>query len=131
MTRMAELLDSHSLVDITLPGPFAFTIATSTPRGVSAHADITNSTALSPTAIRRAASTLCIRNVVPAPFLQPRFLAAHTCTLFSATLQPARYYADLLGLPDNHGGVDIDAPFEATQLQVSVAHHISTRYAHR
>ena len=131
MTRMAELLDSHSLVDITLPGPFAVAIATSTPRGVSAHADNTNSTALSPTAIRRAASTLCIRNVVPAPFLQPRFLAAHTCTLFSATLQPARYYADLLGLPDNHGGVDIDAPFEATQLQVSVARHISTRYAHR
>ena len=54
-----------------------------------------------------------------------------TSTLFSATLQPARYYADLLGLPDDHVWVDVESPFAAQQLQVQVARHISTRYPHR
>ena len=136
ITRMADLLDGHSLVDITLPGPLA---ATSIPQypdssaaktGDMAKASTTPSTTAA-RAFKPGASTLCVRNVVPAPFLQPRFLAAHTCTLFSATLQPERYYVDLLGLPENHLWVDVPAPFEATQLQVSVARHISTRFAHR
>ncbi|GKS84034.1 hypothetical protein AVMA1855_07800 [Acidovorax sp. SUPP1855] len=72
-----------------------------------------------------------MRNVVPAPFLAPRFAAAHTSTLFSATLQPARYYADLLGLPAGHAGVDVASPFQAAQLRVAVARRISTRYPDR
>jgi len=111
LQRMADLLDAHSMVDITHPaqplsGPHA-------------------------KAARPGDSVVCIRNVVPAPFLQPRLAAAHTSTLFSATLQPARYYADLLGLPANHAWVDVESPFAAHQLQVQVAHHISTRYPHR
>jgi Rad3-related DNA helicase len=124
MLRMAELLDDHSLVDLTLPATHSH------PYG-SGHSGNGSGSTTTNASTKGGASTLCVRNVVPAPFLRPRMLAAHTCTLFSATLQPAPYYADLLGLPENHVWVDVPAPFEAAQLQVSVARHISTRYPHR
>lgn len=108
LQRMADLLDAHSMVDIS--------------QASAAHHQ---------RAFKPGDSLVCIRNVVPAPFLQPRLQAAHTSTLFSATLQPARYYADLLGLPDDHVWVDVESPFAAYQLQVQVARHISTRYPHR
>ena len=76
-------------------------------------------------------STLCIRNIVPAPFLAPRFEQAHSCTLFSATLSPAHYYADLLGLPQATPWIDVESPFSAGQLQVQAISNLSTRYAHR
>ncbi len=117
--RMAELLDVHSMVDITVP--VAMTGAAPGVRNGS-----NGSKHSSP-----GDSVVCIRNVVPAPFLQPRLAAAHTSTLFSATLQPAHYFADLLGLPADHLWIDVDAPFEASQLQVQVARDISTRYPHR
>ncbi|WP_296220121.1 ATP-dependent DNA helicase [Pseudomonas sp. UBA2684] len=79
----------------------------------------------------RSLSTLCIRNIVPAPFLAPRFDAAHSSTLFSATLSPAHYYADLLGLPPNTPWIDVESPFSATQLQVQAVSNLSTRYVHR
>ncbi|WIT11914.1 ATP-dependent DNA helicase [Paucibacter sediminis] len=73
----------------------------------------------------------CLRNVLPAPFLRPRLEAALSSTLFSATLQPADYYAKLLGLPEQHLQIEVGSPFAAEQLRVSVARGISTRYAHR
>jgi len=76
-------------------------------------------------------TALCIRNVVPAPFLAPRFGFAHSTTLFSATLGPWHYFADLLGMPADTAWVDVDSPFHAHQLQVHVARAISTRYQHR
>src|SRR5690606_29135829 len=76
-------------------------------------------------------STLCLRNVVPANFLRPRFGNAHSVTLFSATLRPQHFYSDLLGLPDNTAWIDVDSPFSHEQLSVQVATHISTRYQHR
>ena len=76
-------------------------------------------------------STLCIRNVVPASFLKPRFANAHSVTLFSATLRPQQFYGDLLGLPDNTAWIDVDSPFSHEQLSVQVVAHISTRYQHR
>jgi DNA excision repair protein ERCC-2 len=76
-------------------------------------------------------ATLSLRNVVPASFLKPRLAAAHSTTLFSATLQPRRYYADLLGLPDDTAWIDVDSPFAARQLSVRIAGHISTRWQHR
>lgn len=55
-------------------------------------------------------SVVCIpQRGLPAPFLQPRASLWHTSTLFSATLQPARYYADLLGLPVIMW-VDVESP---------------------
>lgn len=79
----------------------------------------------------RTLSTLCLRNIVPAPFLAPRFTAAHSCTLFSATLSPAHYYTDLLGLPENTRWQDVESPFNAKQLQVHAVSNLSTRYQHR
>jgi Rad3-related DNA helicase len=74
---------------------------------------------------------LAIRNLVPAPFLKPRFEFAHSTTLFSATLSPWHYFADLLGMPGDTAWIDVDSPFVASQLKVEVARGISTRYQHR
>jgi DNA excision repair protein ERCC-2 len=79
----------------------------------------------------RVNSVLCIRNILPAPFLKQRFEAAHAVALFSATLSPWNYYADTLGMPPDTAWVDVASPFEAQQLQVNIAGHISTRYQHR
>ncbi|SDM09881.1 DNA excision repair protein ERCC-2 [Oryzisolibacter propanilivorax] len=76
-------------------------------------------------------SAISLRCVVPAPHLAPRWAAAHSATLFSATLQPQRYHADLLGLPPQHAALQVAAPFAAEQLQVRVARHVSTRWAQR
>jgi DNA excision repair protein ERCC-2 len=101
-TRLAESYGQHSLFDITVSG-----------------------------AGTRSNSVLCIRNIVPAPFLKPRFDAAHSTALFSATLSPWNYYCDTLGMPDNTAWIDVESPFIAEQLEVRVAGHISTRYQHR
>ena len=74
---------------------------------------------------------LCLRNIVPAPFLAERFSNAHTTTLFSATLRPANYYQDLLGLPEETQWIDVESPFSAEQLDVRVVRNLSTRYQHR
>jgi Rad3-related DNA helicase len=76
-------------------------------------------------------SLLCLRNIVPAPFLAERFEAAHTSTLFSATLSPQRFYADTLGLGPSAAWIDVDSPFRAEQLAVRLVTHISTRYQRR
>ena len=76
-------------------------------------------------------SLLCIRNIVPAPFLKPRFDSTHTTALFSATLSPWNYFGDMLGMPESTAWVDVESPFVAEQLSVQVASHISTRYQHR
>ncbi len=76
-------------------------------------------------------TTLCIRNILPAPFLKPRFALSHSTALFSATLSPWNYYGDALGLPDNSAWVDIASPFAAEQLQVHIVEQISTRFQHR
>ena len=76
-------------------------------------------------------STVCIRNLIPAPFLKPRFGVAHSVALFSATLSPWQYVADMLGLPENAAWVDIASPFAADQLEVHVVRDISTRFQHR
>lgn len=76
-------------------------------------------------------AALCVRNLLPAPFLAARFAGAHSTTLFSATLQPADYYRNLLGLPASAVWVEVPSPFRAEQLDVHVARQISTRYAQR
>jgi DNA excision repair protein ERCC-2 len=103
--RMAELFGEHSLFDITKE----------TESGTS----------------RNTGSVLCLRNVVPAPFLAQRFAATRSTILFSATLSPWHFYSDTLGLPENTGWVEVESPFSAEQLSVRVAHRISTRYRHR
>jgi len=99
-TRLAESFGTHSLFDVTIAD--------------DAQRDV----------------TLCLRNLVPASFLKPRFLAARTTTLFSATLTPMHFHTDLLGLPPDVAWVDVESPFDAAQLRVQVA-PLSTRFAHR
>jgi DNA excision repair protein ERCC-2 len=99
-TRLAESFGKHSLFDAT--------IADDAQRDVA----------------------LCLRNLVPAAFLKPRFLGARTVTLFSATLTPMHFHADLLGLPPNVAWVDVESPFDAAQLSVQVK-PLSTRFADR
>ncbi|MDB5797033.1 MAG: DinG family ATP-dependent helicase, partial [Paucimonas sp.] len=101
-TRVAELFDHHSQFDLTRPE----------------HA-----------ASRR--PLLCLRNLIPAPFLRPRFGAAQACVLFSATLSPWHFYADTLGLPDTTAWVDIAPAFRPEQLAVKIVTDVSTRYADR
>ncbi|MDP2450281.1 MAG: ATP-dependent DNA helicase [Polaromonas sp.] len=100
-SRMAELLDTHSLFDITDAG----------------HSG--------------GGAVLCLRNVVPAGFLSQRFAAARSAALFSATLSPAHYYSDMLGLPEDTAWIDVASPFRAEQLSVQVVDDVSTRFQHR
>lgn len=80
---------------------------------------------------RKATSVLCLRNLSPAAFLAPRFAQSHSTVLFSATLSPARYYRDLLGLPGTTPWQDVPSPFKAGQLRVRHVGDVSTRYADR
>lgn len=100
-TRLIDTFGEHSLFDVTLDDA------------------------------RRPAATLCVRNVVPAAFLKPRFAAARSTVLFSATLTPRQFYADTLGLPEDTAWIDVEAPFEAHQLAVRIVRHVSTRWRHR
>ncbi|ROR26557.1 Rad3-related DNA helicase [Comamonas sp. BIGb0124] len=106
VVRLADQFGPHSIVDL--------------------HQDLQ-----APTRDRMARCMLCIRNVVPAPFLRPSLALAHTATLFSATFGPPEFYADMLGLPDDRAHIDVESPFDAQQLEVHVARHISTRYNRR
>jgi Rad3-related DNA helicase len=111
--RLCETLDpSHSIVDLS-------------------RAEVRMISAGKDAAWLAATPLVCLRNIVPAPHLKPRLEAAHTAALFSATLQPAQCYADLLGLPENHGHVDVESPFRAEQLQVQIAREVSTRWRDR
>lgn len=80
---------------------------------------------------RRGRGCLSIRNMVPADFLAPRFESADSCLLFSATLRPANYHRDLLGLPGDLRWLDVASPFHEDQLQVRLETGISTRLQHR
>ena len=100
-TRVHELADENWLFDVTLNGP------------------------------RKPTALLTLRNVVPAPQLGPRLAVAHAVALFSATLTPHEFHANLLGLPDDTVWLDVPTPFSPEQLEVRVARHISTRYQHR
>lgn len=79
----------------------------------------------------RLASTLCVRNVVPAHFLAPRHAAARATVMFSGTLAPEQFYRDMLGLPDGAMALCVDGPFRAQQLKIHVCANVSTRWRDR
>lgn len=79
----------------------------------------------------RGRAVLGLRNLIPADFLAARFNAAHSVVLFSATLNPAHYYRDLLGLPENTVWREVASPFTARQLEVRIRSDISTRFRDR
>ncbi|RYF17883.1 MAG: ATP-dependent DNA helicase [Comamonadaceae bacterium] len=101
--RLAEAFGAHSVLEL------------------AEHAGATGRTAIA----------LRIQNLIPAPFLRPRFAAARTVTLFSATLSPAQYQVDMLGLPADTAWLDVESPFSSEQLQVRIVNRISTRYPDR
>jgi DNA excision repair protein ERCC-2 len=72
-----------------------------------------------------------LRNLVPAPLLKDRWASAHSATLFSATLAPMDYVANMLGLPEDSTRLEVPSPFAPEQLRVQVAPHISTRWRDR
>ncbi len=79
----------------------------------------------------RGRAVLGLRNLIPADFLAARFNAAHSVVLFSATLTPAHYYRNLLGLPESTAWREVVSPFVARQLEVSIRSDISTRFRDR
>ncbi len=107
LQRMARLLDTlgeHSLLDVQrLPAA-----------DTSAHDTL-----------------LSLRNVLPAPFLRPRWQALHHASLFSATLAPAGHALQVLGLPADSGWLDVPPAFPPEHLQVQVARGLSTRFHDR
>ncbi len=107
--RLLDKLGEHSLLDLQAPGP---------PAGEGA-----------PPAA--APLRLSLRNVLPAPFLRPRWQALHSATLFSATLAPPGHARQVLGLADDSGWIDLPPAFPPEHLQVRVAHGLSTRYPDR
>ncbi|OYT94487.1 MAG: ATP-dependent DNA helicase, partial [Pseudomonas sp. PGPPP3] len=119
-TRLAETFGPHALLDLQRSAP---TGPAARP-GPAGHATQGTGAARTP-------ATLCIRNLVPAPYLAPRLAAAHCSVLFSATLTPQAFYANTLGLPADTAWLDVPAPFAAEQLQVRLVRQVSTRWQHR
>jgi len=103
---LAEQFGEHSIFDITL------TTDPHAPRD-------------------KTSCVLCVRNVIPAPFLAPRYAAARTTVMFSGTLSPHHFYRDTLGLAEDTSWLDVEGPFRAEQLQVRVAGNVSTRWRDR
>jgi len=103
---LVEQFGDHSIVDVALDSPQGAARA-------------------------KAATSICVRNVIPAPFLKPRHAAARATIVFSGTLSPQHFYRDMLGLPDDTVWLDVEGPFRAEQLEVRVAHHVSTRWRDR
>jgi Rad3-related DNA helicase len=77
------------------------------------------------------AASVSIRSVIPGAYLRQRFADAECAVLFSATLSPASFYRDVLGLPKETAYLDAPSPFSSSQLQVHIAADISTRYKNR
>jgi DNA excision repair protein ERCC-2 len=103
--RLAETFGTHSMFDVSV-------VARPRARGAKL-------------------SSLCIRNVVPASFLRARYAAAQATVLFSATLSPQRFYADMLGLRKETAWLEVETPFQPEQFDVRIVDGISTRWHRR
>ena len=79
----------------------------------------------------RPLTSIGIRNLIPAPHLAPRFAATRSTILFSATLTPHAFHANMLGLPANTTRIDVPAPFAPDQLTVRIVRDVSTRFHDR
>ncbi len=67
----------------------------------------------------------------PARLLADKQKILHSLTAFSATLSPAEWMHSALGLEDDAVYRRQDSPFSASQMQVSIATHIDTRFRQR
>ena len=67
----------------------------------------------------------------PAPILRPLLHRAAARVLFSATLTPTEYFADILGGGEDSVQAVFESPFPPENLCVCVADRLSTRYGDR
>ncbi len=105
--RLADSFDDHSLCTLRFE-------------------TIHNSSRLKP-----GSASLSIDNLIPADHLKKRFADAASTALFSATLAPAHYQRDLLGLPNDCVFEDIDSPFHHAQIDLRFVTGINTRQQRR
>lgn len=70
----------------------------------------------------------CIDTAIP---IAKRLAKGNAAILFSATLTPVSYYRSVLGGDRGARAVEIDSPFDPSQLSVTVMDKISTRYSER
>ena len=67
----------------------------------------------------------------PADILRPLLHKASARVLFSATLTPAEYFADILGGGRDAVTISFDSPFDPDHLAVAVCDQINTRFENR
>lgn len=67
----------------------------------------------------------------PSPLLDGMLRGAHASVLFSATLTPTEYFADILGGGGKGVSVSFESPFPSENLCVAVVNGVSTRHGDR
>ena len=65
------------------------------------------------------------------PAIRERLNKGHGAVLFSATLSPISYYRSILGGERSDDVIEVESPFDPSQLSVTVMDKISTRYSER
>jgi len=66
-----------------------------------------------------------------ATFLKPQYKLFRSSVVFSATLRPAPFYRDALGMAEDTQRLTIGSPFSSDQVKHCVVSHINTRYHYR
>lgn len=66
-----------------------------------------------------------------APIIRERLSLGHSAVLFSATLSPLDYYRSVLGGERSDEMLEVNSPFDPSQLSVCIMDKISTRYSER
>ena len=66
-----------------------------------------------------------------APVIRERLNKGHSAVMFSATLSPLGYYRSVLGGERSDEILEVNSPFDPSQLSVCIMDRISTRYSER
>ena len=66
-----------------------------------------------------------------APVIRERLNKGHSAVMFSATLSPLGYYRSVLGGERSDDVLEVNSPFDPSQLSVCIMDKISTRFSER
>lgn len=66
-----------------------------------------------------------------ATYLKPQYKIFRSTVVFSATLRPAPFYRDALGMVAETQQLVIGSPFSADQVKHCIVRYVNTRYKHR
>ncbi len=66
-----------------------------------------------------------------ATYLKPQYKLFRSTVVFSATLRPAPFYRDALGMAEQTQQLVIGSPFTADQVKHCIVSYVNTRYQHR